>query len=76
MLLNVFFSVETFIILLAGLVEEGDYIEWLGSEGDEDRWMFYHHDGRWSIHHGQVEILYPSKEKMLEGNDEFVKYLT
>ena len=69
-------SVEAFINLLAGLVDEGDYIEWLGSEGDEDRWMFYHHNGRWSIHQGQVEILYPSKEKMLEGNDEFVKYLT
>ena len=69
-------NVHVFINLLAGLVDEGNSIEWLGSEGDDDRWMFYHSDGRWSIHQGQVEVVYPTKEELLKGNDEFVTYLT
>ena len=64
-------NVKAFINLLAGLVGEGDYIEWLGSEGDEDRWMFYHHDGRWSLHHGEMAVTYPSKEKMLNGDEKY-----
>ena len=51
-------SVQAFITLLEGLVEEGDYIEWLGSEGDEDRWMDYHHNGKWSLHQGVMEVTY------------------
>ena len=65
-------NVKAFINLLAGLVGEGDYIEWLGSEGDEDRWMFYHHDGRWSLHHGEMAVTYPSKERMLNGDEKLL----
>ena len=46
--------------LLEGLVDEGDYLEWLGSEGDDNRWINIHKNGKWETHDGQVEIKYSS----------------
>ena len=46
--------------LLEGLVDEGDHFEWLGSEGDDNRWIDIHRNGKWETHDGQVEVTYPS----------------
>lgn len=46
--------------LLEGLVDEGDHFEWLGSEGDDNRWIDIHRNGKWETHDGQVEVKYPS----------------
>ena len=46
--------------LLEGLVNDGDYLEWLGSEGDDNRWINIHKGGKWETHDGQVEVKYSS----------------
>ena len=69
-------KITTFIKFLAGLVEEGNYIEWEGSSGGDDRWMFYHHDNQWSQHMALVDVTYPSKEDMLNGDNKYTRYLT
>jgi len=51
-------SVDAFLSLLEGLIAEGGRVEWLGSSGDDDRWMHYHHNGKWTQHGGVMEIEY------------------
>ena len=46
--------------LLEGLVDEGDHFEWLGSEGDDNRWIDIYRNGKWETHDGYVEVKYPS----------------
>ena len=68
-------SVDTFLTLLEGLVAEGNFLEWLGSSGDDDRWMQYHHDGKWTQHSGVFTVTYPSKDRMLTGDTKYIRYL-
>ena len=54
-------SSNKFILdLLEGLVDEGDHFEWLGSEGDDNRWINIHKNGKWETHDGYVEVKYSS----------------
>tara|TARA_Y100000034_G_C6804927_1_gene361338 strand:+ start:562 stop:1020 length:459 start_codon:yes stop_codon:yes gene_type:complete len=48
------------LVLLEGLVDEGDHFEWLGSEGDDNRWINIHKNGKWETHDGYVEVKYSS----------------
>ena len=40
-------KINGFLSLFNGLVDEGCFIEWLGSEGDDNRWINYYHKGTW-----------------------------
>lgn len=53
-------STKFILDLLEGLVDEGDHFEWLGSEGDDNRWINIHKNGKWETHDGYVEVKYSS----------------
>ena len=58
-------KINSFLSLFNGLVDEGCFIEWLGSEGDDNRWMNYYHNGEWSSHDGVMNVSYPSLKELL-----------
>ena len=58
-------KINGFLSLFNGLVDEGCFIEWLGSEGDDNRWMNYYHNGEWSSHDGVMNVSYPSLKELL-----------
>jgi len=58
-------KIVAFLSLFNGLVNEGCFIEWLGSEGDDNRWINYYHNGKWSSHNGVMDVTYPSLKELL-----------
>ena len=61
-------KINSFLSLFNGLVDEGCFIEWLGQEGDDDRWINYYHKGTWGEYNGILNIKYPELRKLVGGN--------
>ena len=61
-------KINSFLSLFNGLVDEGCFIEWLGQEGDDDRWINYYHKGTWGEYNGILNTKYPELRKLVGGN--------
>mgnify|MGYP003319851562 FL=1 len=61
-------KINGFLSLFNGLVDEGCFIEWLGSEGDDNRWINYYHNGTWGEYNGVLDTRYPELRKLVGGS--------
>ena len=61
-------KINGFLSLFNGLVDEGCFIEWLGQEGDDDRWINYYHKGTWGEYNGILNTKYPELRKLVGGS--------
>ena len=61
-------KINGLLSLFNGLVDEGCFIEWLGQEGDDDRWINYYHKGTWGEYNGILNTKYPELRKLVGGN--------
>ena len=61
-------KINGFLSLFNGLVDEGCFIEWLGSEGDDNRWINYYHNGTWGEYNGILDTRYPELRKLVGGS--------
>ena len=61
-------KINGFLSLFNGLVDEGCFIEWLGSEGDDNRWINYYHNGTWGEYNGVLDTRYPELRKLIGGD--------